>query len=204
VNQKVLFITLSLIFIGVGFTLLAQQARIDDLQDQLTNIQLIPGPQGEQGPAGMNGTQGPRGEPGVATGSGMCLNCNCPYGQYVTGFDAKGGLICAGSISSSTRVSPSGTQDTSSDSFIISYETQVTPSATRVISCDTILDEAEDMYICSIECPSGIVQISTIWINGPPNKYTNADTIDYYTEEEIPNKLTCSSGAPASCGATCA
>ena len=92
---------------------------------------------------------------------------------------------------------------TSSNTQVTPPVTQATTSATQVISCDTKLDEPEDMYICSVECPSGIVQISTIWIHGQPNKYTNADLVDYYTEEEIPNRLTCSSGGPATCGATC-
>jgi hypothetical protein len=194
VNQKVLFIALSLIFIGVGFTLLAQQARIDDLQDQITNIQLIPGPQGERGPAGFNGSRGPPGIPGSG-GSEICSDCKCPSGQYVTGFDANGGLICTGSLSSAKQVTPSATVDTSSDSFIISYET--TPSATQVVTCDTLVSSG-DIYYCSVECPSGVVQTSTIWINGQPDTFLSADALD------SPNTLTCYSEGPATCGATCA
>ena len=194
-NQKVLFITLSLIFIGVGFTLLAQQAKIDDLQDQIENIQLIPGPQGERGPAGTEGAPGPRGVPGSAE-SGMCLDCKCPFGQYVSGFDANGGLICTRSISSGTRVTPTVTQDTS-DSYIISPDPQITPPAAQAISCETLVSSG-DTYYCSVTCPSGLVQTSTIWITGQPDTFVSADSLD------SPDTLTCYSEGPATCGASCA
>ena len=190
-----LYITLSLIFIGVGFTLLAQQAKIDDLQNQIKNIQLIPGPQGERGPAGTEGAPGPRGVPGSAE-SEMCLDCKCPSGQYLTGFDANGGLICTRSISSAIQVTPSVTQDTS-DSYIITYATQITPPATQTISCETLVSSG-DMYFCNVACPSGEVQPSSIWINGQPDKFVSADSLD------APNTLTCYSEGPATCGATCA
>jgi hypothetical protein len=36
----------------------------------------------------------------AATGSGgTCRNCQCPAGQYVTGFDGTGNLICSGALS---------------------------------------------------------------------------------------------------------
>ncbi len=194
-NQKVLLITLSLIFIGLGFALLAQQAKIDDLQDQIRDIQLIPGPQGERGPAGTEGAPGPRGLPGSAE-SGMCLDCKCPSGQYVTGFDNNGGLICTGSISPVPQVSPSATQDTS-ESFIISYDTQITPPATQAISCETLVSSGT-IYFCSVACPSGEVQPQTIWINGQPDAFISADSLD------SPNTLTCYSEGAATCGARCA
>ena len=74
-------------------------------------------------------------------------------------------------------------------------------SSAQTISCETQVSP-DGMYVCSVECPQGVVQPLSIWINGQPNKYTNADTIDYYTEEEVPNTLTCTSAGPASCGAT--
>ncbi len=76
-------------------------------------------------------------------------------------------------------------------------------SSEQVISCNTQVIP-DGMYVCSVECPSGEVQTSSIWIEGQPNRYTNADILDYYTEEEVPDTLTCTSAGPARCGATCA
>jgi hypothetical protein len=42
------------------------QIKVANLQDQIDNIQLIPGPQGEPGPMGPQGPAGSQGEPGAA------------------------------------------------------------------------------------------------------------------------------------------
>jgi hypothetical protein len=42
-----------------------------------------------QGPQGLTGATGPQGPPGTSP-----ISVNCPAGQFVTGFDANGALIC--------------------------------------------------------------------------------------------------------------
>ena len=50
-----------------------------------------PGWYGDQGPEGPEGPQGPQGSPGILGLAGW----SCPGGQFVTGFDAQAGLLCA-------------------------------------------------------------------------------------------------------------
>lgn len=49
------------------------------------------GPQGPQGIPGPQGPQGVQGEPGKNVAAGQA----CPAGQFVTGFDATGNILCA-------------------------------------------------------------------------------------------------------------
>jgi len=50
-----------------------------DLQSQIDNIQLIPGPQGPAGPQGEVGPAGPQGPPGQdGGGGGVAINCPPP------------------------------------------------------------------------------------------------------------------------------
>ncbi|MBI2045114.1 collagen-like protein [Candidatus Pacearchaeota archaeon] len=65
--------------------------KTDDLQQQIDNIELIPGPQGEPGPIGPQGLQGEEGKPGptrnlttitaASDGPEVC----CPEGYVRTG-----------------------------------------------------------------------------------------------------------------------
>ncbi|MGH3116911.1 MAG: hypothetical protein ACRDQ2_07315, partial [Gaiellales bacterium] len=48
------------------------------------------GPQGARGEAGAPGPQGPKGDPGELASAGQM----CPAGEFVTGFDASGTMIC--------------------------------------------------------------------------------------------------------------
>lgn len=48
-----------------GFTPLSETPVIQDLQYQIDDIELIPGPPGPEGPQGPEGSQGPQGEPGI-------------------------------------------------------------------------------------------------------------------------------------------
>lgn len=49
------------------------------------------GPAGPQGPVGLQGPAGPRGEPGNLALAGT----TCPQGEFVTGFDSSGNLVCS-------------------------------------------------------------------------------------------------------------
>jgi hypothetical protein len=68
------------------------------------NRQGQPGEQGPTGPEGTAGPQGPPGEPGPqgpqgpagASVSRSLAEQQCADGQFVTGFDASGHIICAG------------------------------------------------------------------------------------------------------------
>lgn len=53
-----------------------------------------PGADGAAGPAGPPGPPGPPGKGGKGKGSGIPLPQSCPAGQFVTGFDASGNIIC--------------------------------------------------------------------------------------------------------------
>jgi hypothetical protein len=48
------------------------------------------GPAGPPGPAGETGPPGPKGDPGELASAGH----TCPAGEFVTGFDASGMIIC--------------------------------------------------------------------------------------------------------------
>jgi hypothetical protein len=68
------------------------------LQDQITNIQLKPGPTGPTGPTGPAGADGKDGVQGPVGPTGSCnlANVACPQGGFVTGFDSNGNIICSG------------------------------------------------------------------------------------------------------------
>jgi hypothetical protein len=55
------------------------------------------GPPGQDGPPGATGPTGPTGPPGKGKGKGggIPLPQSCPAGQFVTGFNAAGQIICA-------------------------------------------------------------------------------------------------------------
>ncbi len=195
-NQDLSSIVIALVFIGIGFTVITMDSRINDLENKITSIQAIPGPQGDQGPTGDQGPagdQGPQGETGATGPAGTCTDCKCPSGQYVTGFKADGSLICTGSVSSAAKVvtttttRPTPTRTPTPTPFI---------PPTLTISCITSVDPS-GMYACTVKCPSGVVQVSTIWITGETGKFVSADSLD------SPNTLTCFSEGPATCGATC-
>ncbi|MFQ5968255.1 MAG: MopE-related protein [Acidimicrobiia bacterium] len=63
----------------------------------------IVGPEGPAGPPGadgQDGAQGPPGPPGPAGGD--LADQSCPAGQFVSGFDANGDIICSQVVGSST------------------------------------------------------------------------------------------------------
>jgi hypothetical protein len=64
------------------------QKQITTLTTKVNTIQLTPGPRGPTGPKGDTGVAGPQGP------AGTCTNCVCPSGQFVTGFDSAGKLVC--------------------------------------------------------------------------------------------------------------
>lgn len=98
-------------------------SRLVDIDRAIEEIELAienipegpPGPQGEPGPTGPQGATGPRGPPGETgaqgstgpqgpqgetgpqgpPGTGICNGCSCLAGQFVTGFDDDGDLICS-------------------------------------------------------------------------------------------------------------
>jgi hypothetical protein len=76
------------------------------------------------------------------TNQGTCKNCNCPSGQFVTGFDANGALLCG---------SPP-------------------ISDPNIISCQRQRD-SNGFWACSVLCPSGYgVQESKFWTTNTPNQ----------------------------------
>ena len=114
-NKKLIFIGITLLIVGMIIApvsaIVTQPttikdalfkgiwAAVMDLQNQITalttkvnNIQSKPGPTGPPGPAGAVGPQGPSGSTGPA---GTCKGGSCPSGQFVTGFDSVGNLICS-------------------------------------------------------------------------------------------------------------
>jgi hypothetical protein len=68
----------------------ALEAVTQDLQNQINTIELIPGPQGPEGSQGPQGEQGPAGV-NVAAGQ------QCAQGEFVSGFDQDGNIICSSS-----------------------------------------------------------------------------------------------------------
>lgn len=78
---------------GLPAEVAARIAADENLQNQIDNIQLPPGPQGEAGPAGPQGLQGERGPAGP---SGNPAGQVCSEG-YVIGFDNEGNIICSNS-----------------------------------------------------------------------------------------------------------
>lgn len=57
-------------------------AAIQDLQDQITRIQLIPGPAGPQGSAGVDGVQGPVGPQGPQGSAGSGITRSSVYYRF--------------------------------------------------------------------------------------------------------------------------
>ncbi len=70
---------------------------LKDLQNQITNIQLTPGPQGIQGPQGPVGAQGPQGPPGGA----ILITCNTTTGENIASIEGK--TICLMNCPSGSR-----------------------------------------------------------------------------------------------------
>ena len=62
-------------------------AKVAALQTQINSI-----PAGPKGDTGATGPMGPSGSTGPA---GTCKGGSCPSGQFVTGFDSVGNLICS-------------------------------------------------------------------------------------------------------------
>jgi hypothetical protein len=64
----------------------------------------VAGVQGPRGDTGAAGTQGPQGDTGAAgpvgatgpAGTNPAAGQSCPSGQFVTGFDANGNILCGG------------------------------------------------------------------------------------------------------------
>ena len=97
-------------------------AAIADLQNQIDNIQLIPGPQGEQGPVGPMGPQGPQGDTGAtgATGATGTTGTQGPQGPI----GPQGLVGLKGETGATGAAGPQGTvgpQGPSGDSTFIRY-----------------------------------------------------------------------------------
>lgn len=86
------------------------------------------GPQGIQGPAGPQGSEGPVGPEGPA-GNLAIAGKTCPQGQFVTGFDSAGDLVCG--------LAALGIRDSSRDLVIKNNDT--TPEATIDIAAAEVI-----------------------------------------------------------------
>lgn len=98
--------------------------------------QGLKGDTGEKGDTGATGATGPTGPTGSA---GTISVGSCPTGQFVTGFDSNGGLLCA---------SPPSTGN----------------GGTNAISC-TLQPTQGGSKNCEVTCPSGNVNTATMWGN---------------------------------------
>lgn len=85
------------------------------------------GTQGIQGPPGPTGSIGPPGPPG-ATPALIMVGQNCPAGNFLTGFDLAGNILCAAPPSSTDPPSPSAINDVNPGDVFIT-ELMVDPSA---------------------------------------------------------------------------
>jgi len=89
------------LFKGIWIAIMDLQNQMTALTQKVNTIQSTPGPagsQGLQGPVGADGAQGlqgPAGKDGAPGSAGTCIGCSCPSGQFVTGFDSNGGVVCA-------------------------------------------------------------------------------------------------------------
>jgi len=173
-------------------------SKINDLQDQIDNIELTPGPQGEQGPQGIQGLPGtdgaqgpagPLGDPGPRGEQGI---------QGPPGTDgAQGPAGPAGTCVSCTC--PAGKYVTGFDATGNLICTSLPIS--NDIQC-SLHPDTTGWNICRVICPTGVVQISTIWTQPDPGYAMFSGIEDY--GEDIPNQLSCISTGYGSCGATCA
>jgi len=98
-----------------------------------TGSQGDPGPQGLQGnpgPTGTQGTQGPSGPTGPpgATPLLLMVGQNCPTGEFLTGFDAVGNILCGPPPASTDPSPPTAIHDADPGDVIIT-EIMINPSA---------------------------------------------------------------------------
>lgn len=93
----------------------------------LQGIQGIPGPSGTQGPPGPTGSPGPQGAPGFSPILVM-VGQNCPTGEFLTGFDALGNILCGTPPTSSELPTPTALNDVNPGDVIIT-EIMINPSA---------------------------------------------------------------------------
>jgi len=104
-----------------------------------------PGPQGEAGPPGTQGNAGPTGDPGIQGPPGLTgpmgpqgppgttpllimVGQNCPEGEFLTGFDPIGNILCGMPPAASTPPAPSAITNVNPGDVIIT-EIMADPSS---------------------------------------------------------------------------
>ena len=90
----------------------------------------IEGPPGPQGLPGMPGPQGPQGLPGLpgVTPALIMVGQQCPTGEFLTGFDAIGNILCGAPPTSTEPPPPIALNDVNPGDVIIT-ELMINPSA---------------------------------------------------------------------------
>jgi len=164
-RQIVIYLFVLGLSIGFGFQTETAYARVSltDLQNQINELQaqiqaMQPGPEGPQGPAGPQGPPGPdgaQGEPGPPgeqgpQGAAAFIGFSCPDGQYVTGFDLNGELICQ----SSTPEVPDGCSSMASfgvevapDLWICAFNNSTGKTWPQTYG---VCNEAEGFYLATV------------------------------------------------------
>lgn len=101
-------------------------ALIGSLQGPQGN-QGPPGSQGGPGPQGIPGPPGPEGPPGV-TPPLLMVGQNCPAGEFLTGFDAAGNILCGVPPASTGPPPPTVVNDVNPGDVIVT-ELMINPAA---------------------------------------------------------------------------
>ncbi len=120
-----------------------------------------PGSQGNPGPQGLQGIPGPigpQGPPG-ATPLLLMVGQNCPTGEFLTGFDALGNILCGAPPASTDPSPPTAINDVDPGDVIIT-EIMINPSAVTDANGEwfelfNILSETVDIRGWTIEDESG-------------------------------------------------
>jgi hypothetical protein len=99
----------------------ALRAQVADLQQQIDDIELIPGPQGEQGPPGADGADGADGSDGADGADGGDL-FDHPWTQFGTDVYYDGGNVIIGGTTpadSDTKLTVRGTSSTVANNWAL-------------------------------------------------------------------------------------
>ena len=120
-----------------------------------------PGSQGNPGPQGLQGIPGPigpQGPPG-ATPLLLMVGQNCPTGEFLTGFDALGNILCGAPPASTDPSPPTAINDVDPGDVIIT-EIMINPSTVTDANGEwfelfNILSETVDIRGWTIEDESG-------------------------------------------------
>lgn len=140
------------------------QNQLNDLQNQINNVELKPGPQGppgEMGPQGQqglpggDGAQGPAGPQGIP-GSQDLAGKSCPTGLAVTGFDSSGNLICGAPWNTQSG----GGSTTLTYSCLINYDQTATEN-----SLSTLFETLESNIQANLTTITGIFTNGTYQFN---------------------------------------